>query len=421
VTHRGIAHAVLSARRPSRPQPHRASALGLVIGDVDMVRPLGLAGIDCAFFGKPDATARFSRHVRAVIPSIEGWQRDPGREDELVRALIRFAAAQPEPPVLYPETDAALLVVSRHRGALGRAIRLSLADAELIEQLADKGLFQALAERLDLPVPPTQHVYARGGEDPPEVGVPFPVIVKPVLRDSDWFALDEHGLGKALRISGPEEWSAHWRAMASVDAEVVVQQLIAGPESAIESYHAYVDDTGAIAGEFTGRKIRTYPPEYGYSTSVEITSRPDVAHTGREILRKLELRGVAKVDFKRDDAGVLHLLEINPRFNLWHHPGALAGVNLPALVHADLTGTPRPPVRREAREVVWCLPLTDLRGAYETGMSPIAWLRWARRCKAVSGLALDDPLPFIRGTLWQATSRRLWARRVTPPPRAVNC
>jgi predicted ATP-grasp superfamily ATP-dependent carboligase len=389
-----------------------AAAIAVVMGDVDLVRALGLAGIDSAFCGAPDATARFSRHVRVVLPAIEGWERRPDRERELVEALLRFARAQTEPPVLYPQTDAALLLASRHREDLSGAFRLPLADDGLIEQLVDKGPFQDLAERLGLPVPPAQRLHPRPSAAVPELAVPFPVIVKPVVRVSNWFALGEQG--KARRVDGPDEWRRHFEQLAAVDAEVLVQQLIDGPESAIESYHAYVDAAGLVAGEFTGRKIRTYPPRYGFSTSVEITDTPDVRRLGREVLGRLGLRGVAKVDFKRDERGRLHLLEVNPRFNIWHHPAAVAGTNLPALVHADLTGTPRPDGHRVVRAVVWCQPLTDLRAAYEGGMSPLTWLRWARRCRAVSGLAPDDPLPFIRGTLWQATSRR--ARRLRPGP-----
>ena len=373
------------------------------MGDVDLVRALGLAGIDSAFFGIPDATARFSRHVRTVLPPIEGWERD--RDAEAVQALLRFARSQPEPPVLYPQTDAALLLASRHRDVLAPAFRLCLADAELIEQLVDKGPFQALAEHHGLPVPPAERLQPRPGQAAPEIDVPFPVIVKPVVRVSNWFELGEQA--KAMRVGGPAEWRRRWEQLAAMDTELLIQQLIDGPESAIESYHAYVDADGVVAGEFTGRKVRTYPPHYGFSTSVEITNAQDVAHAGREVLDKLALRGVAKLDFKRDDRGRLHLLEINPRFNIWHHPAAVAGVNLPALVHADLTGSPRPDGRRATRRVAWCQPLTDLRAAYESGMSPLQWLRWARRCRAVSGLAPDDPLPFIRGTLWQATSTRV--------------
>jgi D-aspartate ligase len=379
------------------------TALAVVMGDVDLVRALGLAGIDCAFFGIADATARYSRHVRSVLPSIDGWERD--HEDEAVEALMRFAGVQAEPPVLYPQTDAALLLASRHRDLLGTVLRLCLADSELIDQLVDKGPFQDLAERHGLPVPPAQRLRLRPAQPPPEIDVPFPVIVKPVVRVSNWFKLGEEA--KAIRVDGPEEWRARCRQLAAMDVELLVQRLIVGPESAIESYHAYIDAAGAVVGGFTGRKIRTYPRHYGFSTSVEITNAPDVARLGHEVLEKIALRGVAKVDFKRDGNGRLHLLEINPRFNIWHHPGALAGVNLPALVHADLTGVPRPEGRRAGRRVAWCQPLTDLRAAYESGMSPLAWLRWARGCRAVSGLAPDDPLPFIRGTLWQATSRRV--------------
>jgi D-aspartate ligase len=390
--------------------------MAVVMGDVDMVRALGLAGIESAFFGIPDATARFSRHVRAVLPPIEGWEREPDREQELLQALLRFARSQPERPVLYPQTDAALLVASRHRDELAGRFHLSLADAALIEQLVDKGPFQALAERHDLPVPSAQRLHPHPAQPPPELALPFPVIVKPSVRVSNWFSLGEQA--KAMQVAGPDEWRECWKQLAASDAELLVQQLITGPESAIESYHAYVDDHGAVAGEFTGRKIRTYPAHYGFSTSVEITAAPDVAGLGRDVLRTLALRGVAKVDFKRDEGGRLHLLEINPRFNIWHHPAAVAGVNLPALVHGDLTGSPQPGGRRAVRRVAWCQPLTDLRAAYESGMSPLAWLRWARRCRAVSGLAPDDPLPFIRGTLWQATSTRV--RRLAHHGRATT-
>jgi D-aspartate ligase len=296
-------------------------------------------------------------------------------------------------------------MMSRRREELGAAFRFMLADTALVDQLVDKDRFQALAERRGLPVPQAQRLPVRHYERPPALDVPFPLVVKPLTRTGDWAAVGNGG--KALHVGGPEEWAAVWRRLGSCRSDVVVQQLVPGPESAIESYHAYVDERGAIAGEFTGRKIRTFPLRYGFSTAVEVVELPDVAALGRHVLASLGLRGVAKADFKRDDRGRLHLLEVNPRFNLWHHPAAVAGVNLPALVHADLTGGPRPPGRRATRQVTWCTPLTDLRAACATGMSPLRWMRWARGCDAMSGLSRDDPLPFLRGTLKHAVLRRL--------------
>jgi predicted ATP-grasp superfamily ATP-dependent carboligase len=320
--------------------------------------------------------------------------------------------------VLYPQTDAAVLLASRHRDELARAFRFVLADAELIEQLVDKVRFQALAERHGLPVPPAQRLRPSLERVAPELDVPFPVVVKPVRRGGDWTATGARG--KALSIRGRDEWRTVWPRLALLRSELLVQQLVPGPESAIESFHAYVDASGDIAGEFTGRKIRTFPPHHGQSSAVEIVDVPDVAELGRGVLAALDVKGVAKLDFKRDDRGRLHLLEINPRFNLWHHPAAVAGVNLPTLVHADLSGAPRPPGRRPTRRVTWCAPLLDVRAAYAEGTSPVAWLQWARRCEAVSGLALDDPLPFLRGTLWGAVRRRVLRPGVLLRARAVR-
>jgi hypothetical protein len=47
------------------------------------------------------------------------------------------------------------------------------------------------------------------------------------------------------------------------------------------------------------------------------------------------------------------------------------------------------------------------------GISPLAWLRWLRwlrGCEAISGLAREDPLPFLRGKLWAALRRRVSSR-----------
>jgi D-aspartate ligase len=380
-------------------------ALALVMGDVDLVRALGLAGIPCAVFGERDDAARYSRHVRTVLP----WFAQSHREDDLVAALLRFGRTHREPPVLYPQTDAALLMVSRHRERLRDAFRFVLADAELIDQLVDKSRFQALAERHGLPVPRADLVEWAPGRRPDVPNVSFPAVIKPTVREHEWTTAVAEG-GKALSVGGPDEWAGIVPQLAELGSDVVVQELVSGPETAMESYHAYVDENGTTVAAFTGRKIRTLPPRYGFSTAVEIVDLGDVAALGADVLARLGVRGVAKVDFKRDERGRLRLLEVNPRFTLWHHAAAVAGVNVPALVHADLTGRPRPPTRQPARQVAWCNPLTDLKAAYQMDMSPLAWLRWAHTCDAMTGLSWDDPLPFVLGTLRKAVSRRVRRR-----------
>ena len=64
---------------------------------------------------------------------------------------------------------------------------------------------------------------------------------------------------KAMRIRDRSGMDALRAVIESYDTDFVLQEAIPGPESLIESHHVYVDAQGEVAGEFTGRKIRTYP------------------------------------------------------------------------------------------------------------------------------------------------------------------
>ena len=370
--------------------------LACVLGDVDLVRALALAGVRSAVVAEAGQPARYSRSTVAALERF-----DPARDPErALQGLLEFGARQPEPPVLFYDADWDLLLVSRERERLRESFRFVVAGQELVEDLVDKERFQALAERLDLPVPRARRVSAGDALD--EIGLSFPVVVKPLTRHHDtWRSLAR---GKAVHAEDAPALRS-LLAAAAADVDVLVQEAIPGPESRIESYHVYVDEEGEPVAEFTGRKLRTHPPGYGYTTALTTTDAPDVAELGRDITRRLGLTGVAKLDFKRAPEGDLRLLEVNPRFNLWHHPGALAGVNIPELVYRDLTGMARPPATRARAGVYWCSLAHDLQAARADGLGTISWFRWVMRCDAKSGFALDDALPLPRAALARLRGR----------------
>ena len=148
-----------------------------------------------------------------------------------------------------------------------------------------------------------------------------------------------------------------------------------------------------------------------------ITDSPEVTSLGRDLVRRLGLRGVAKFDFKRAPDGRLYLLEVNPRFTLWHHLGARAGVNIPALVYADLAGLPRAHVQTARAGVRWCKPWGDVAAAHAAGVPFLKWLPWALSCEAKRVVAWDDPMPFVRGMLWRVMSRVPRSEPGRPLPR----
>ena len=396
-------------RRPSASATSSANAgkepaVACVMGDMDLLRPLALAGVPCAIAARPGSPPLYSRHAGARVP-LAGT---PDDHEGIVDTLVRFAKMQPERPVLFYEEDCQALMVSRFRERLAAAFRFVVADAQLVEDLLDKARFQMLAQRLRLPVPAGRH-FDPTAVEPADLGLGLPLIVKPLRRDEQWSAA--FGLRKALYVESAEQLSTLWPQLRTLEQSLLAQEFIAGDEANIESYHTYVDQGGAIAAEFTGAKLRTYPARCGHTSALEITDADDVRRLGRSIVEQLRLIGVAKLDFKRDPRGRLYLLEINPRFNLWHHAGALAGVNIPAFVYADLTGAKRPQVRQAKAGVRWCRPWTDFAAAHDAGASLPHWLPWMIRCEAKSALSWDDPLPLVGASLYRLTGRNLWPGR----------
>jgi D-aspartate ligase len=373
-----------------------------VLGDTDLVRPLGLAGIRCAVVSRRDSPKAYSRFVDVRIDWADNWFDPAG----LRANVLAFAEGETVEPVLFYQYDGDLLFVSRNRDALAERLRFTIADAELIEQLVDKTRFRELAAERGLPVPATEVLRPAAGAGPPDLPLRFPVVLKPVTRrDATWGPVA--GKAKAIVVDSPATLARLWPQLERAEIGMVVQEHIPGGEDRIESYHAYVDERGEVAGEFTGRKIRTLPPRFGFTTACEITDEGDVRELGRHCMNALGLRGVAKVDFKRTPSGELKLLEVNPRFNLWHLPGAVAGVNLPALVYADLAGLPRPRAELDRPGVRWSLPWNDLRAARRQGLGLARWLRWQARVETRHVVAVDDPMPFLRGFAWRRIRRRL--------------
>lgn len=340
---------------------------------------------------------RHSRFVRRVI-ELDGADSSP----ELVRRLLEFGASCPERPVLYYQADADLLMVSRNRTLLAERFRFLLAEPDLIEATSNKLLWFQLAQRLELPVPATVALDSEHAKD-----LPFPVVIKPAAHESG-AGVAASRLEKAFAIRTSAELAHRFPDLNDVPPGLVAQQMIPGPESRIESYHVYVDAGGQIAAEFTGRKIRTLPRRFGTTTALEVVDVPDVRSLGREIVERLGLVGVAKLDFKREPAGRLWLLEVNARFTLWNNAGAAAGVNIPAMVWADLVGRPRPRVALKRARTTWWHPY-DVRARAEWRVSLADWAIFIVSSRTRSGLAWDDPGPLLHAIAGIARRRRTGA------------
>ncbi|APR80568.1 Cellulose biosynthesis protein [Minicystis rosea] len=301
---RMLRRTILEASLGSPPSRGPAPAPGpaaVLHGDLNMLRCFVDAGVHTVVLASdPDAPCFFSRHCgqRRVIADVH---KEPEAALAELLALGRLFADR---PVLFYGDDATLLLVSRHREALASRYRFAMPPAELLESLVDKVRFAALARAHGLPVPRT--VTSSEARTAAEIAriIRAPYILKP-FSHLGWRtskAVRDLNVGpvKALRAESEEELARMIVRISSFSPDFVVQEYIPGGEEHVYSFHAYRDARGRTLGSFVGRKIRTYPRSAGASTYLELVSDPDLVRIGGDVLDRLDLNGVVKLDFKRD-------------------------------------------------------------------------------------------------------------------------
>ena len=382
--------------------PQRPPAL--LLGNVNLVRALGLGGIPAIVASpEPDAPAKASRYAQGslLLPPLES--RDAVLET-LLGAGERLAdALGAKVPLVYGSDDY-LGLIQEHHAALAPYFALILNDTEVAHALIDKDRFEAFGRSRGLPVPRTLQWE--------ELDAWYaPLLVKPKVKvgfyDSAFCRRLFDGSGKARVFASGPELSALPLAVQMRD-KVVLQEYIPGDDRNIWSFHGYADEHGKLLAWFIGRKIRTDPPLVGESSYLELARDDAFAAVGRHVAARAGLKGVFKIDFKQNAmTGAWRVLEVNARFNLWHHLAARNGLNLPRIAYDYLLYGKRPGTRAYGTDWRWLSLRHDYRSyralAARGELGAWAWVRSILQGQKVYDLfSWTDPLPFVRHLVTKA-------------------
>lgn len=365
----------------------------VLLGGINLVRALGLAGIPTIVASaEPFAPALASRYCtrRLHLPPLAQKSAVVARLIRVGDELMRELGA---PLPLFYGDDDYLGLVQEYSRELATRFRLLLNTPQLSRALHSKARFQALAQSRGLPVPrglDWEHVGQYAG----------PVLVKPIVK-TDWESsaiyhrLFSHA-GKARVFSSGGE-AARDPLICAMRTSLQFQEYVPGNDRALWSFHGFADEASEVLDWFVGRKIRTHPALTGDSTYLELAPNAALVALGRDVARRLGLRGIFKMDFKRHDAtGEHYLLEINARFNLWHYLGAKNGVNLPRVAYEYLTQGVRPRHVEAATHYRWLSFKLDWRHYRRERPDTARWIASLLAAPKVYDLwSWRDPLPFF--------------------------
>ena len=124
---------------------------------------------------------------------------------------------------------------------------------------------------------------------------------------------------------------------------LLASEIIPGGENNLYSYFGYRNKEGKILNEWTGRKLSSFPDNFGVFASGVNELNPIVLNQGRALLNGMNLMGMCQSEFRfdaRDNS--FKFIEINIRTTLLSGLAHLSGVNLTYTQYLDGIGERAP-------------------------------------------------------------------------------
>jgi len=364
-----------------------AFVLGLTTGGLAAVRSLGRAGIPVVgldwWLG--DARTRYGV-IRRCPP--------PDRPEEMLAFLIRQAEGLEQPGILVPARDYFVELLGAHQEELGRYFRFHAMSEAVRQAAVDKRRQYEAALALGVPCPKTFFPQTAGDLEGVEDRLRYPVFLKP-LYSHRWRSSFKH---KGIVVHNREQLREGFQGAQKAGYAVLAQEVIPGPDSNLFKFCTYIDSADRVLAAVVLRKLRQWPVHFGEGSLVSSVEEPEVARLGLRYCAGLGFRGIAEVEFKRDERdGIYKLMELNPR--LWSNAQLVidSGANLPLLAYLDLAGERPEPQLAYRQGVKWLRLNYDLRSFLwsfrHEGLSPWTWLRSLWGVSSHAYFAWDDPGP----------------------------
>jgi len=379
---------------------------------MSIIRSLGKAGVDVRLLCRPGAVPSYSRYARRLPADGSGPQ-----SDLWLRYLLGPEAESLRGAVLLACNDDALELLIDQRHVLAEKYLLDVCDPRAQRAMLDKLATYRTAAEAGVPTPRFWPAASAEDVEASRDEYTYPLMMKPLYAHQFKKVLE----GKYLMARDFEELMAAYRLVHEHGVEVVLLEVIPGPDDLLCSYYTYLDESGAPQFHFTKRVIRRYPEREGFGCYHITDWNPEVRDLGLRLFRHAGLKGVANVEFKRDPRdGRLKLIECNARFTAANGLLTASGIDLGAYVYRRLAGLPQPALDNGAYAKglrLWYplddyLAFLDLRR--EGRLDLASWAKDVAHYQVLPYFSWSDPLPSaMRLKLKLRTLAATNVRRVT--------
>lgn len=366
--------------------------IGGNLGSLSLLRMYHKNGIDCYVLARKGLRstehASHSRYAK-VLPYINDQQWSEfllGDSSEWLRGSLLLA-----------DNDFALRFIAENHGQLKKKYLLDLMNPAATRIMLNKLSTYRLAEECGIDTPRFWAVESLADIERVKDKLCYPVLLKPHFSLSFTREFKRKFL-KANDYREAESMFLEIQGRGKFD--IVLLELIPGPDSLIASYYSYVDENGRCLFDFTKTILRRYPVNGGGATYHIAKIMPEVANLGKQFLERSGYRGFAGVEFKLDTRdNKWKLIECNARFTAPTELLHACGCNVAMLVYNRVLGRGVEPFKQSPKEVRLWHPVDDLfsfmmlrkRGE----LSLTGWIKSLIHWNRLPGFSWSDPWPSV--------------------------
>lgn len=274
----------------------------------------GGLGVIRSFFDKPvdiialrfndDSYAHVSKYVKTTlkVPHPSKFEQD----------FINFLldkAHEWKGSILFDTEDDVAVALSKHKKILSEHYKIITADWDMMNTFLEKKNAWELCKKAGVPHPKNCLTVSAEDFDRVKKEIQLPVIFKPVRG----YEFSEKFRCKNFEINTPEEYNKYAQLCIKERQEVMVQEIVPGPDTNIFKCMTYINSENEMTGLFFYNKIRQNPPRFGvHRVSISAGQNPEVERLFRMILKHSNYKGFCTVEFKKiremDNLNLLKLM-----------------------------------------------------------------------------------------------------------------
>lgn len=327
--------------------------LGGKENSLSLTRRFGAAGIKTRVSGPSDCWGMYSRHCseRFKIPrgltGAEFWGD----------LLLSGKNMNLHGSLLIAGSDVAIEFLAENHSELSTNFVFAHGDPKLQLSLLNKRETLILAKNACVATPQFWNMENEEDLEAIREIVMFPVMVKPIL--SHKFI---NVFGKKLFIIEKDfdQLAEKVRLAWAKDIDVMVIEMIPGPDSLLSSYYTYIDDRDQVLFEYTKRIIRRYPTNRGLACYHRSEWMPETAEAGKKFFEGIGFAGLGNIEFKRDPRdNILKVIECNARFTAAQELVIQAGAPIDFIYYCAATGQPAPVFKDYDQQLTYWYGLRD--------------------------------------------------------------